>query len=199
MDMYLLLMSLKAIERVCKQEKSNAQYGKKSSNKGEKGNKQPVTKSTIRVPKKACTKKHCNLCKKHGGARTTHNTRDCSKYEKDGSEKANSVPPRKEERNPILQSSLSRSWARNWTSLRRSAKLKKHHSDNSNSDSEYWSGSGSIEKVETWVEETVEKTTFTPSSLTKATPTLIASNQDDVCPTSFSNAGDITLTSSSQY
>jgi hypothetical protein len=53
-DMHLLLMSLKAIERVCMQEKSNAQSGKKASNKGEKANKQPGTDATIRVPKKAC-------------------------------------------------------------------------------------------------------------------------------------------------
>jgi hypothetical protein len=82
-DMCSLLMPLEAIERVCTQEKSNTQPGKKASNKGKKGNKQPGTESTIRVPKKAQTKKHCNLCKKHGGAHTTHNTRDCRKYEKD--------------------------------------------------------------------------------------------------------------------
>jgi hypothetical protein len=28
--------------------------------------------------------KHCSLCKKHGGAHTTHNMSDCRKYEKDG-------------------------------------------------------------------------------------------------------------------
>jgi hypothetical protein len=32
----------------------------------------------------------------------------------------------------------------------------------------------------------------------KATPTSIANNPDDICPTSFTNAGDIMLTSSSQ-
>jgi hypothetical protein len=32
----------------------------------------------------------------------------------------------------------------------------------------------------------------------KATPTLIASNQDELCPMSFSNAGDIMMTSSGQ-
>ncbi len=40
-------------------------------------------------PKKFCFKKHCNLCKKHGGGYTKNNTKDCHKYEKDGSEKAN--------------------------------------------------------------------------------------------------------------
>ncbi len=36
MDMHLLLMPLEAIERICMQEKSNAQYDKKASNKGKK-------------------------------------------------------------------------------------------------------------------------------------------------------------------
>ncbi len=40
-----------------------------------------------RVPKKARFTKKCNLCKKHGGAHTTHSTGDCRKYEKDGTEK----------------------------------------------------------------------------------------------------------------
>jgi hypothetical protein len=42
-----------------------------------------------RVPKKAHTKKLCNLHKKHGGMYTTRNTKDCRKYEKNGLEKAN--------------------------------------------------------------------------------------------------------------
>ncbi len=41
-----------------------------------------------RVPKKACFTKNCNLCKKHGGAHTTHSTGECHKYEKDGTEKS---------------------------------------------------------------------------------------------------------------
>ncbi len=32
--------------------------------------------------------KHCKLCKKHGGAHTTHNTRDCCRFEKDETEKS---------------------------------------------------------------------------------------------------------------
>jgi hypothetical protein len=41
-----------------------------------------------RIPKKpkkvGWTEKHCVLCKKHGGAHTTHNTRECRRYNKDG-------------------------------------------------------------------------------------------------------------------
>ncbi len=106
MDMHSLLMPCEAIEHVCMQEKSNAQSGKRSSNKGKKGNKQPGTESTIRVPKKACTKNHCNLCKKHGGMHTMHNTRDCHKYEKDGLEKADFHAAKKggKKPNPLKQS-----------------------------------------------------------------------------------------------
>jgi hypothetical protein len=49
----------------------------------------PGTEATARVPKKAHAKKNCNLCKKHGGAYTTHNTRDCRWFEKDGTKKSN--------------------------------------------------------------------------------------------------------------
>ena len=37
--------------------------------------------------KKGWTEKHCSLCKKHGGAHTTHNTKECRRYNKDGSHK----------------------------------------------------------------------------------------------------------------
>jgi hypothetical protein len=41
------------------------------------------------VPKKVGFEKHCDLCKKHGGAFTMHNTRECCRFEKDGKEKSN--------------------------------------------------------------------------------------------------------------
>ena len=37
--------------------------------------------------KKGWTEKHCSLCKKHGGTHTTHNTKECRHYNKDGSHK----------------------------------------------------------------------------------------------------------------
>jgi hypothetical protein len=91
-DMRLLLLSLEAIKRVCGQErskKSNASCNEKALHIEKKGTKQPGTEATARVLKKACTKKHCDLCKKHGGAYTTHNTHDCCRLEKDGMEKSN--------------------------------------------------------------------------------------------------------------
>ncbi len=60
----------------------------KSSFNDKKGKKRPGTNPTARVPKKACFAKNCNLCKKHGGAHMTHNTGECRKYEKDGTEKS---------------------------------------------------------------------------------------------------------------
>jgi hypothetical protein len=89
MDMRFLLSSLKAIERVCNQERSNASPNKKALHSKKQGSKQPGTDTTARVPKKTCTKKHCNLCMKHGGTHTRHNTRDCCWFEKDGTEKSN--------------------------------------------------------------------------------------------------------------
>ncbi len=91
MDMRLLLTLLEAIERICTYEKGKSdtfEKSDKSSNEGEKGKKRPGTNSTVRVPKKVCFEKHCNLCKKHGGKHTTHNTSDCCRFEKDGKEKS---------------------------------------------------------------------------------------------------------------
>jgi hypothetical protein len=104
-DMHLLFLSLKAIERVCTQERY-AQSNKKASHKGKKGNKRPGTGSMGMVPKKACTKKHCNLYKKYGGTYTTHNTKFCHRYEKDGSEKSNFCTAKKgaKKPNPTKQS-----------------------------------------------------------------------------------------------
>ncbi len=91
MDMRSLLTLLEAIERICTHEKGKLdsfEKSNKSSNKGEKGKKCPGTNSTVRVPKKVQFEKHCNLCKKHGGAHTTHNTHDCHRYEKNGKKKS---------------------------------------------------------------------------------------------------------------
>ena len=107
--MRLLLLSLEAIERVCGQvtfKKSNASCDKKALYSKKKGTKQPGTEATARAPKKACAKKHCNLCKKHGGTQTMHNTRDCCWFEKDGTEKSNFCAAKKGRKkpNPTMQS-----------------------------------------------------------------------------------------------
>jgi hypothetical protein len=88
MDMRSLLISFEVIERVCTFEKGKLESSEKCSHKSKKGKKPPGTKATIRVPNKVCFEKHCNLCKKHRGAFTTHNTRECCRFEKDGKEKS---------------------------------------------------------------------------------------------------------------
>jgi hypothetical protein len=92
MDMRSLLTLLEAIKCICTYEKGKSdsyEKSEKSFNKGEKGKKHPVTNFLGRVPKKVRFEKHCNLCKKHGGAYTMHNTRDCHRFEKDGKERSN--------------------------------------------------------------------------------------------------------------
>jgi hypothetical protein len=90
MDMRSLLTSLEVIKPVCTFKKGKLETSEKSSNKqGKKRKKCPGTNSTARIPMKVRFEKHCDLCKKHGGAYTTHNTRDCCRFEKDGKEKSN--------------------------------------------------------------------------------------------------------------
>jgi hypothetical protein len=101
-DMRSLLQSLEAIKRVCGQEgsnKSNSSRDEKPLHSKKKGTKQPGTESP-RVPKKVRTEKHCDLCKKHGGAYTTHYTRDCRRFEKDGTEKSDFRAPKKGRKKP---------------------------------------------------------------------------------------------------
>ncbi len=88
MDMRLLLTSLEAIKCICTYEKGKSESSEKSSKKDEKGKKRPGTNSTARVPKKTCIEKHCDLCKKYGGAYTMHNTCDYCRFEKDRKEKS---------------------------------------------------------------------------------------------------------------
>jgi hypothetical protein len=57
---------------------------------------------------------------------------------------------------------------------------------------------GSTREIGLNLGETVKKTNFTPPGPIKATPTLIASIQDDVCQASFSDAGDVMVTSPNQ-
>jgi hypothetical protein len=87
LNMRTLLTLLEAIEHVCTHEKGKPEEKEKSSFNGKKGKTRPGTDPTVRFPKKAQFAKHCNLCKKHGGTHTTHNTGECHRYEKDGTAK----------------------------------------------------------------------------------------------------------------
>ena len=102
-DMRWLLLSLKAIKRVCGQElpqKSNASCNEKASHSNKKGTKRPGTDNSARVPKKARAKKHWDLCKKHGGTFTMHTTRDCCRFENDGMKKSDCCAAKKSRKKP---------------------------------------------------------------------------------------------------
>jgi hypothetical protein len=95
MDMHLLLTLLELIKHICIYKKAKPESSKKASNKRKKGKKCPGTNSTAKVPKKVQFEKHCNLCKKHGGTYTMHNTHDSCKFKKDGKEKSDSRTAKK--------------------------------------------------------------------------------------------------------
>jgi hypothetical protein len=61
---------------------------KSNGNSEKHGKRKNGNSSADKIPKKACVEKHCNLCQKHGGMSSTHNTSKCTKYEKDGTLKA---------------------------------------------------------------------------------------------------------------
>ncbi len=88
MDMHTLQASLKAIECICTHKKAHVPSGEKASPKIKAGAKWPSIGATMGVPKKVHFEKSCKLCKKYGGAHTTHATKDCRKYEKDRTVKA---------------------------------------------------------------------------------------------------------------
>jgi hypothetical protein len=95
-DIRLLLTVLENIEKlstsstVPKNPSSRTNGGNVKSNGNlEKGGKRKNgNPSADKSPKIACIEKHCNLCQKHGGASSTHNTSKCTKHEKDGTLKA---------------------------------------------------------------------------------------------------------------
>ncbi len=105
MDLRSLFISLEIIEHVCTHKKAKLESFEKASHKGKKGKKHSGTEFAARVPKKVHFEKHCNLCKKHGGAYSTHNTRDCCRFEKDRKEKSNFCAAKKggKKENPVNQ------------------------------------------------------------------------------------------------
>jgi hypothetical protein len=107
MYVHSLQASLEAIERVFTPEKAHLPSSEKASHKNKAGAKRPSTGATKQAPKKVHFKKSCKLCKKYGGVHTTHTTKDCHRYKKDGTVKANFRAAKKAGKNPILQSSCS--------------------------------------------------------------------------------------------
>jgi hypothetical protein len=202
MDMRLLLTLLEAIKWVCTYKKGKPESSEKSSNKDEKGKKCPGTNSADRVPKKVCCEKNCNLCKKHGGAYTMHNTRGCCRFEKDGKEKSDFCVAKKggKKGNPVNQNfaQLTKKIKKLEKTLKKWGKKgRKHCYEDSDSDSKYGVGLGSTRR-DVKLEETVKNTSVTPPSPMKTTPTTFASDSNDVSTASVSKAGDVMMMSSSQ-
>jgi hypothetical protein len=140
MDMRSLQASLKAIKRVCTHEKAHAPSGEKASHKHEAGAKWPSIGATKQAHRKVRFEKSCKLCKKYGGEHTTHATKDCRKYEKDGTAKADFRTAKKagKKPNPAEQSfaQLSKKLDKLEKTLKKAShKSKKCRRDNSDSDS----------------------------------------------------------------
>ncbi len=141
MDMHSLQASLEAIEHIFTHEKTQAPSGEKASHKNKAGAKQPSNGATKQAHKKIHFKKSCELCKKHGGTHTTHATKDCCKYEKNGTAKADFWVAKKagKKPNPAKQSfgQLSKKLDRLEKILKKaSQKSKKCRRDDSDSNSE---------------------------------------------------------------
>jgi hypothetical protein len=88
-----------------------------------------------------CFEKHCNLCKKHGGRFTMHNTHECCRFEKDEKEKPNFYTTKKggKKGNPINHNfaQLTEKIKKLKKALKKSGKKgKKRRNEESDSDSE---------------------------------------------------------------
>ncbi len=140
MDMRSLQAYLEAIEHVCTHEKAHAPSGKKASHKHKAGAKRPSNGATKQAHEKVHFEKSCKLCKKFGGAHTTHTTKDCRKYEKEGTAKADFCTAKKagKKPNPAKQSfaQLSEKLDKLKKTLKKAShKSKKRRRDISNSNS----------------------------------------------------------------
>jgi hypothetical protein len=141
MNMRSLQASLKAIKCACTHEKAHVSSGKKASHKHKAGAKRPRYGATKQAHKKVRFKKSCKLCKKFWGTHTMHATKDCHKYEKDGTAKADFCAAKKagKKPNPAKQSffQLSKKLDKFEKTLKKAShKSKKCRRDDSNSDSE---------------------------------------------------------------
>ncbi len=140
MDMCSLQASLEAIERICTHKKAHVPSGEKASHKNKVGAKRPSNGAMRQVPKKVRFEKSCKLCKKYGGAHTTHATKDCCKYKKDGMAKAYFCAAKKAGKKPNPAKQLFAQLSKKMDKLEKTLKKASHKSkkfcrDDSNSDS----------------------------------------------------------------
>ncbi len=137
MDMRTLQASLKAIECIWTHEKAHVPSNEKASHKNEAGDKRPSNGATKQAHKKVRFKNSCKLCKKYGGAHTTHDTKDCRKYEKDGTVKADFCAAKKAGKKPNPAKQLFAQLSKKLDKLEKTLnhKSKKCRRDDSDSDS----------------------------------------------------------------
>jgi hypothetical protein len=86
-----LLLVLENIEKLGANEQKKPAANNASTNAKTaeyNGKRKGTNSSSDRIPKKKRTEKHCVLCQKYGGAPASHNTIECTKYEKDGTLKS---------------------------------------------------------------------------------------------------------------
>ncbi len=112
-----------------------------NGNSEKHGKRKGTNSSADRISKKQRVEKHCTLCQKHGGVASTHNTSECTKYEKDGTLKTEWT-----KESPVRTKTLGgKSFVQALERLRKlekavekksSSKKKCYRSDSSSSDSE---------------------------------------------------------------
>ncbi len=128
MDMRSLQASLETIKRVCTHKKAHAPASEKASCKNKVGSKQPSNGATRQVPKKVHFEKSCKLCKKYGGTHTTHATKDCRKYKKDGTAKADFHAAKKAGKKPNPAKQLFAQLSKKLDKLEKTLKKASHKS-----------------------------------------------------------------------
>jgi hypothetical protein len=139
MDMRSLQACPKAIEHICMPEKAHAPSSEKASHKNKAGAKRPSTGATKQAHKKVCFERSCELCKKHGGMHTTHTIKDCHKYKKDRTVKANFHTTKKAGKRPNPTKQSFAQLSKNLDKLEKTLKNASHKSkkccrDDSDSD-----------------------------------------------------------------
>ncbi len=93
------------------------------------------TSPSKQAHKKVCFERSCELYKKHGGAHTTHATKDCHRYKKDGTVKANFRAAKKAGKKPNPAKQSFAQLSKKSDKLEKTNKSKKHRMDDSNSNS----------------------------------------------------------------
>jgi hypothetical protein len=146
-DMRSLLDTLELIEKGENDKKpraiASAENKKSEDKKGgtsKKDSKRSGSFREERAPKKARTEKLCDLCKKYGGAHTTHNTVDCKKFDAGGSLKSGFLPRKKSDRNEnfaqIMKdgfAQVTKAFKKDIKKASRKEKKRKHSSDSDDS------------------------------------------------------------------